>query len=155
MRNVIHGPLTREALKLQFKDVVDYTGIWNWSILPMVLPSEIINELKATPTPKFAQVEDRLAWKYSPRGGFDLKSAYLLSIDSRGDAPFKGDWIWKLKTLLRIQAFVWKCMHNSIGVKQCLMTRGIQVEAYCPHCHIDAESILHALRDCPASKRVW
>lgn len=93
MRNVIHGPLTREALKLQFKDVVDYTGIWNWSILQMVLPSEIINELKAMPTPQFAQVEGRLAWKYSPRGGFDLKSAYLLSIDSRGDAPFKGDWI--------------------------------------------------------------
>ena len=46
-------------------------------------------------------------------------------------------------------------MHNSIGVKQCLMMRGIQVEAYCLHCHTEAESILHALQDCPASKRIW
>ena len=46
-------------------------------------------------------------------------------------------------------------MHNSIRVKQCLMTRGIQVEAYCLRCHTEAESILHALQDCPASKRIW
>ena len=135
--------------------MVDCAGIWNWNILQMVLPSEIIGELKATPTPLITKMEDRLAWKNLPRGGFDLKSAYLLTIDSRGDAPFKGNWIWKLKTMSRIQAFVWKCMHNSIRVNQCLMIRGIQVEAYCPRCHREAESILHALRDCLISKRVW
>lgn len=59
----------------------------------MVLPCEIIDELKATPIPLITRMEDRLAWKYLPRGGFDLKSAYLLTIDSRGDAPFKGNWI--------------------------------------------------------------
>ena len=91
LRNTIHGPLTREFSKLKFKDVVDCAGIWNWNILQMVLPYEIIDELKATPIPLFTRVEDKLAWKFSPRGGFDLKSAYLLTIDSRGDAPFKGN----------------------------------------------------------------
>ena len=121
----------------------------------MVLPYEIIDELKATPIPLITRVEDKLAWKFSPKGGFDLKSAYLLTIDSRGDAPFKGNWIWKLKTMPRIQAFLWKFMHNSIGVNHCLMARGVQVEAVCPRCHTEAESILHALRDCPVSKRIW
>ena len=155
LRNTIHGPLTWESSKLKFKDVVDSAGIWNWNILQMVLPYEIIDELKATPIPLITRVEDKLAWKFSPRGGFDLKSAYLLTIDSRGDAPFKGNWIWKLKTMPRIQAFLWKCMHNSIGVNHCLMTRRVQVEAVCPRCHTEAESILYALRDCPVSKRIW
>ena len=121
----------------------------------MALPSEIISELKATPIPLTTRMNDRLAWKYSPRGEFDLKNAYLLTTDSRGDAPFMGNWIWKLKTMPRIQTFVWKCMHYSIGVNQCLMSRGVHVKANCPRCHREVESVLHALHDCPVSKRIW
>ena len=46
-------------------------------------------------------------------------------------------------------------MHHSIGVNQCLASRGLQVDAYCPRCHVEAESILHMLCDCPVSKNVW
>lgn len=141
LRNIIHGPLSREASKLKFKDVVDCAGIWNWNILQMTLPSEIIGELKAMPIPLTTRMEDRLAWNYSSRGGFDLKSACLLTIEFRGDAPFKGNWIWKLKTMLKKQTFVWKCMHYSIEVNQCLMARGVHTEANCPSCHREAEFI--------------
>ena len=155
LRRTIHGPLSRQASELKFKDVVDCAGTWNWNILQMALPSEIISELKATPIPLTTRMNDRLAWKYSPRGEFDLKSAYLLTTAARGDVPFMGNWIWKLKTMPRIQIFVWKCMHYSIGVNQCLMSRGVNVESNCPRCHREPESILHALRDCPVSKRIW
>lgn len=140
---------------MKIKDVVNCVGNWNWNIPQMVFLREISEELKATPIPITTRMEDRLALKYSPRGVFDLKSAYLLTIESRWDAPFKGNWIWKLKTMPRIQNFVWKCMHYSIRVIQCLMARGLQVEASCPRCHREAASILHTLRDCPVSKRVW
>lgn len=71
------------------------------------------------------------------------------------EVPFKGKWIWKLKTLPRIQAFVWKCMPQSIGVKQCLMARGMLIDTTCPHCHGESETILHALWDYPLSKSFW
>ena len=39
--------------------------------------------------------------------------------------PFNAGWIWKLMTLPRIQFFLWKCAHNSIGVKDCLVGRRV------------------------------
>ena len=46
-------------------------------------------------------------------------------------------------------------MHHSIGVNQCLVDRGLQVDACYPRCHVKVESIFHMLRDCPVSKNVW
>ena len=140
---------------MKIKDVVDYTGRWNWSLVQMVFLKEVIRDIKATPILLIARLDDRLAWKYSAKGDFDLKSAYMLATDSMRDASFKGDWIWKLKTLPRIQVFVSKCMHHSLGVKQCLLAIRLQVEACYPRCHREVESILHILRDCPLSKAVW
>ena len=72
-----------------------------------------------------------------------------------GDATFKGQWIWKLKILPRIQLLIWKCMHLSLGVNQCLVDRGLLMEACYLRCHCEVESILHLLRDCPFSRTVW
>ena len=155
MRSIIHGPLSQESSNLKIKDVANYTGSWNWPIIQMDLPDEVIRELKATPIPLFARVEDRLVWKCTPKGAFDLKSAYLLATKPLQDIPFKDSWIWKLKILHRIQVFVWKCMHHSIRVRHCLRERGMQIEANCPRCHREGETILHALRDCPLSKNIW
>ena len=80
------------------------------------LPNEVLRDIMATPIPFSARFEDKLAWKHSARGDFDLKSAYLLATNIMGDASFKGQWIWKLKILPRIQMFVWKCLHLSLGV---------------------------------------
>ena len=85
---------------------MDFTGRWDWSSVQMIFPDEVLGDIMATPIPFSVKIEDRLAWKYSAKGDFDLKSAYLLAIDSMGDAPFKGQWIWKLKTLPKIQMFV-------------------------------------------------
>ena len=35
LRNIIQGPLTLESTKLKIKDVADYIGSWNWSVLQM------------------------------------------------------------------------------------------------------------------------
>ena len=152
LRKVIQGPLSREATNLMIKEVVDYSGRWDWSLIQMIFPEEVFNNIKATPIPFSANLKDRLAWKYSAKGDFEMKSAYGLATNSLRDAPFNGKWIWKLKILPRIQNFVWKCMHRSIGVKRCLVDRGLQVDANCPRCHVEAESILHMLRDCPVSR---
>ena len=120
---------------------------------------ELLNNIKrviqATPIPLVTRSEDKLAWKLSPKGEFDMKSAYLLMLEPDIEAPFKGKWIWKLKTLPRIQTFVWKCMHKNNGVRECLSARGLNLDIVCPTCQVGFESILHALRDCPLVRNIW
>ena len=105
LRNIIHGPLTIESSNLCIKDVVDLGG-WNWDLLHIDLPEEVKKELQATPISFVRRNDDRLAWKPSPKGSFELKSAYLLAIDTLPDLGFQGRWIWKLDTLPRIQIFL-------------------------------------------------
>lgn len=40
-------------------------------------------------------------------------------------------------------------------MKVCLAARGIDVDTACPICHCDAETILHALRDCRLVRSTW
>ena len=77
----------------------------------MEMPSNITRVIQATPIPLATRIEDKMAWKLSPKGDFDLKSAYLMVLEPIVEAPSRGKWIWKLKILPRIQTFVWKCMH--------------------------------------------
>ena len=112
------------------------------------MPIEIKVDIQAMPVPIVARSNDKLAWKFSTKGEFDLKSAYLLASKLMEAESFPGSWIWKLQTLPRIQMFIWKCMHNSIRVKNCLANRGIPTYASYLLCHDQVESISHALRDC-------
>ncbi|XP_065634371.1 uncharacterized protein LOC136069594 [Quercus suber] len=68
---------------------------------------------------------------------------------------FGRQWIWKLQTLQKIQFFLWKCAHNSIGVNGCLSARGMEVDSRCPRCLKETETIIHALRNCNLVKPVW
>ena len=102
-----------------------------------------------------ARGSDKLDWKFSSKGDFDVRSAYLLTINSSGNDSFLGSWIWKLPSLPRIQMFIWKCMQQSIGVKECLAKRRIPLDATCPPCHSKAETIIHALKDCSLVKSLW
>ena len=64
-------------------------------------------------------------------------------------------WIWKSKTLPKSKTFLWRCAHDSIGVKACLARRRVVDEELCPICRGESESVLHALRDCAWVKAVW
>ena len=139
---------------LKIRDVASLDG-WNWNLLQMEVPEDVRRKIQATPFLCVARIKDKLAWNPSPIGSFDLKSAYLLASEPLLDLAFQGKWIWKLDTLSRIQTFVWKCMHNSIGVRDCLQVREMQVDNICPHCHNSPKSILHTLRDCHVLKRIW
>lgn len=97
--------------------------------------------------------EDKLTWKESYHGIFNLESAYKIAINQENVDPFRDRWIWKSKVLRRIQSFVWLCYHGS-GVKECLNRRGMLLNTQCPFCHTSSESILHALRDCEVVKHV-
>ncbi|XP_023898408.1 uncharacterized protein LOC112010297 [Quercus suber] len=98
---------------------------WNWARIPFELPQCIKKEIQATPFALTGTSQDRLIWMGSRDGEFDLKSAYR------------------------------QCYHDSIGVKDRLVARGLVVDLTCPLCHSDVKTISHALKDCLVSIRTW
>ena len=85
-----------------------------------------------------------------------MKHAYSIATGCGTDGEaFSKQWVWKLETLPRIKTFIWQCLHNSIGVGECLARRGINVSEVCPLCQRDSKSILHWLRDCEAARSIW
>ena len=84
-----------------------------------------------------------------------MKSAYRHAAELGPPRQFHGKWVWTINTLPRIQAFLWKCCHDSIGVKDRLVARGMVMDLVCPLSHNDVETISHVLRDCPISMQTW
>ena len=84
-----------------------------------------------------------------------LGSVYKIAINQVRPFSFGGKWIWNVKILPRIQTFVWLCLHNNIGVRECLARRGFLNELGCPLCNSGSKSILHAFRDCEVVKLFW
>ena len=78
IRALIQGPLPLDLSTLKLKDVISM-GRWGWSKIPFNLPLGIREEIQATPIPLIARNNDKLAWKFSPKGSFDMGSAYLIA----------------------------------------------------------------------------
>ena len=104
-------------------------------MIPFKLPLSCKKELQATPFAMAASSQDKLIWMGAKHGEFNLKSVYRIALSLGPSQPFQGKWVWDLKTLPRIQTFLWKCCHNSIGVKECLVSRGMVMDTTCPLCH--------------------
>ena len=104
LRGLIQGPITREASILEVKDFMMDTG-WDWRKIPFDLPLEVKRLIQATPMTLLSRGEDKLAWLGSPKGTFDLKSAYRISMGVECIKLFSAHWIWKVNTLPRIRNF--------------------------------------------------
>ena len=66
-----------------------------------------------------------------------------------------GFWVWKVDFLLRIKSFMWQCLHNRIGVGDCLVKRHLSELDKCPIYLREVETIIHRLRDCEMAKTTW
>ena len=156
LRSTIQGPLNADDEVLRVKDVFGING-WDWSSLSFHIPNQVLLEINSIPiTVRANQGEDRLIWAGANQGDFDLKYAYALAMGNEAkDEDFNGSWVWKLDTIPRVKTFIWQCLHNSIGVGECLVKRCISESNICPLCQKEPESILHRLRDCVTSKQTW
>lgn len=154
LRQQVYGPLPLGISEWKVKDIATPGG-WRWDLIPFELPTSIKLEIQAIPYALASTSRDKLMWADSPRGDFSLSSAYRVANGLSQNLAFGGNWIWKLQTLPKIQFFLWKCAHNSIGVNGCLSARGMEVDSRCPWCLKETETIIHALRNCELVKPVW
>ena len=100
--------------------------------------------------------EDQLSWILSINGEFESRNAYLLAVGEDLSAnDFHGKWAWKIKTLPKIQIFLWKCLYNSLPIKSILTHRGIERLGGCAFVTGNEENILHVLRECPIAQEFW
>ena len=155
LRLIIHGPFSKGEEVFKIKDIVSKLG-WDWRKIFFILPNDIVKEIRAMPHACVASEEDGIIWAVTLNGQFSLNSAYLLKTQNLDSfQPFNGSWIWKIKTLPRIQTFIWMCFHNSIATRVCIASRGMQVNLTCLICHQAPESIIHVLRDCYLATSCW
>ena len=50
---------------------------------------------------------------------------------------------------------MWQCLHNSVGVGECLVKRHLSESDRCPICQREVETIIHRLWDCEMAKTTW
>ncbi|XP_016207207.1 uncharacterized protein LOC107647664 [Arachis ipaensis] len=63
--------------------------------------------------------------------------------------------IWELKLPHKIKIFLWKSLHEKLPVLQQVHSWFASTPATCPRCMLKAESISHALFQCPLSSIIW
>ena len=124
------------------KDVIT-NGTWDLHRLSFPLTPFMLNAIYATTLRRISEKENQLSWISSINGEFDSRNAYLLAIgDDLNASDFLVKWAWKVKTLPNIQVFLWKCLHNSVGVKSCLALRGFNSDLLCLICKQEMETII-------------
>ena len=151
----MEGPLNKGEEGLRVSDV-QKDRIWDLHSISFESPSLLAHSIRAIPVRAASRREVHICWVSSSKGEFDSKNAYMLALGlSPNDPKFEGNWVWKLKTLPKIQLFVWKYLLQSIPTKSILAQRGFNGDTSCDWCHEDQETIAHVLRDCPIASSFW
>ena len=55
----------------------------------------------------------------------------------------------------KIKIFLWQICHNAVPVRGTLLKRELNIDAGCPLCLDDIESIDHLFSECQIGKKVW
>ena len=64
--------------------------------------------------------------------------------------------IWQWQGLERIRLFLWLIANDSLHINAYRLSKHLTTSDLCTHCKdVCAETILHALRDCPILGNFW
>ncbi|KAL0004941.1 hypothetical protein SO802_012502 [Lithocarpus litseifolius] len=148
-------------------DLINHsTGAWKPDLLRSLYPHHVYKEIFSLPISKTGCFNDKLLWKHSSFGDFQVHKAYsLLLKDFQVSYPNSGPrvsipqevWrlIWRVKLTLKIDTFVWKLLHDSLPTFLNLNSRRINVYRDCPLCNIKVESSTHLFLSCQFARAIW
>ncbi|XP_074351336.1 uncharacterized protein LOC141690428 [Apium graveolens] len=63
--------------------------------------------------------------------------------------------LWHLKILLKVKHFMWRVICDCLPIKDCLLSRRVEVDSKCPVCNLIDETSLHALVFCLVAALCW
>lgn len=144
------GPIPFTELHLRVSDLLNTDGSWDFERISLQLPAEVMAAIRAMPRSLMGGEDDRLVWHFFSSGEFTNKTAYELACGrQQGAIGGLWSWIWKTKTIPRIQMFMWICSHVKLPTAHHLRQRGLNIGPECTICHQAEEDIHHILHSCP------
>ncbi|KAF7802812.1 putative ribonuclease H protein At1g65750 family [Senna tora] len=125
-----------------------------WKKLESIAP--VLASIEPIHPPNNQAGPDRIAWNHSCDGNFSIKTAYNF-IMTRGSHNTRDPWklIWKCPTLETVKVFLWTLGHDSIMTNVQRKRRNFCNSDICQLCGNEAETSLHALRDCNKVSNIW
>lgn len=154
---IMHAKYDIEENEVE-RPLADYytgNGNWKWEDLSAYLPDEVLEMLAALWLDPSLDEDDEVCWKLTADGSFSIKSAYDSQLqDYQGDSRI---WrvIWQLKCPSKMLIFLWKIMYEALPTWRFFERRNLMDTSLCFRCGRAVEDILHALRDCASSRKVW
>ena len=109
---------------------------------------------------------DRMAWAFTPKGDFMVRSAYKLALEmvhdgNSGEASNNQSnklfWkiIWRLNIPNKVKSFAWCASKKIIPTKANLCHRKVIDNPTCEACGLGVESSGHVLWDCEKAQEIW
>ena len=138
------------------------SNIWNVQKVQLMFP-ELANDILCMWPSRFG-AEDRVIWNPSKSGDYTTKSGYYEAVKLQDlDRPNMhhreelewNKYVWSVKTLPKIEVFLWKILQDALPLGAALQRRGICSQAAaCSRCG-ETETAAHLFLHCRYTKRVW
>ena len=94
-------------------DMVKQDGQWDFELLSLLIPQDIIKCIKAIIPPRDNADDDRRLWTGNKLGEYFVASGYN-QVNGFQNLSQSHIWnkIWKIKAPERIKVFIWQVTHN-------------------------------------------
>lgn len=134
----------------------------NWMLdrITTQLPLDIKNIILNIPLPRSPapQLEDQWVWDGNNKGLYTVASGYHWLLSHQRQLPQNQDskWIWKTcAPAAKVQFVIRLVFHEALPTNHLRYMRGLAATPRYQRCSGHREDILHILRDCPHSRKVW
>lgn len=146
---------------LKVEELIDVErGNWKVEVIKNTLDAEEAELVCGIPF-SLSRQKDRLIWRYTKNGQFNVKSAYHVDMSIRrrekGEASCclvdSESWkaIWSMNNPGGVKTFIWKAINDCLPTRVNLTKRKIIEDPRCPFCEGEEESICHTLWSCAAA----
>ncbi|XP_026416477.1 uncharacterized protein LOC113311902 [Papaver somniferum] len=136
------------------------TEQWNVQALQQLDDPYISNQiLRIVPN---STADDKLVWKFTDHGNFTPQSFQKMYKNQQGESSticestFPWKRLWDVKRVApKIKMFVWRVLHNGLGVSKRIGKYITGVSTTCIICMKEEESVDHLLIHCDLARVAW
>ncbi|KAA3481359.1 reverse transcriptase [Gossypium australe] len=130
------------------------TREWNREVVEYTFGADEADKILRIPLAKYPH-DDLLAWRGEPMEVFSVKSSYpnAYAIQLSYFDFYKKMWCIDLPTKLKVN--MWKASWNYLPTRVNLLHKKLLIEASCPRCGLETETLNHLFRECPVSVEMW
>ena len=139
-------------------------GGWNRDLLREIFVEEEVEIIGNLPISKCGR-PDKLIWRASPSGTFNVKSAYHMEMEMKmtksGTSSDQSGctqlWksLWGLQIPNSSKVFLWRACKHILPTKDNLFKRGVVQDDICHMCGNECEMVMHIIWECPSAVDIW